>query len=101
MPTTTLAERVTARGIGTSDDALPQDWFDRVMVTTGFSPRGHVVWSYDQPNTIFGQAVAVDAIGDLMLARLLVEDIVPNKSGKVVLQNHLGSALFELMGVGE
>jgi len=68
------------RVLVTYDTAVPQDWFDRVLAATKRSPFGHVVWAYrwkladgTEVESLFGEPVAVDAMGVIILADMAQE----------------------------
>ena len=49
----------------TYDWAMPQDWFDEVLIVTKINPSGHIVWCYD--NSLCGFPYAIDMLGYIIL----------------------------------
>lgn len=61
-----MTERTIRQLPKSFDTALPQDWYDRFRQLMHEVPR-RFVWSYDPPDTLFGQAYPLDDEADATL----------------------------------
>ena len=51
------------------DWAMPQEWFNSVLDTTGINPSGHIVWLYEGNGikTVFGLPFGITLLGWIIL----------------------------------
>ena len=68
-PYATVDTLAKAKGLGTYDTALPQEWVDDVKAKTGFyAPTYGFVWCYDKPHSWIGAPIALTDSAVILLA---------------------------------